>query len=228
MVQYQHRNHANHHHTSSSKFNAAFSTQSWISFIRTASNETSHVTTEQVKLWLIAEMNTIPLFFRPYDMFSGKFQSAHFVFFRNVRLRRSYSTVQIHFIKSPRNSVPWYFNPKVSITSIRDSGFFNLLPIHLSSLAVVFLGLPGGFLSSHDPVSSSFLKILWIILLDIFTVFEISPIESLPSLRNLTISCNHVRFFSAIFTMQEPGESWCNLLNTLLYILSLKYFHNTK
>ena len=35
---------------------------------------------KKVKLWLIAERNTIPLFFSQYDVFSGKFQSVHFVF----------------------------------------------------------------------------------------------------------------------------------------------------
>ena len=53
-------------------------------FLRTALNEPSPVTTEH-----IAEMNIIPLFFSPYDVFSGKFQSAHFVLFRNVRLCKS-------------------------------------------------------------------------------------------------------------------------------------------
>ena len=41
-----------------------------------------------------------------------------------------------------------------------NKSFFDSLPIHLSSLAVVFLDLPGGFLASHDPVSLSFLKML--------------------------------------------------------------------
>ena len=72
--------------------------------------------------WLIAEKNTIPLSFSRYDVFSGKFQVAHFVLLRNVRLHRNYSTVQIYFIKSSGNSVPWYFNAKVSISSFRDSG----------------------------------------------------------------------------------------------------------
>ena len=56
-----------------------------------------------------------------YDMFSDKSQLAHFVLFRNVRLCRSYSTVQIYFIKSSGNCVLWYFNAKVSISSFRDS-----------------------------------------------------------------------------------------------------------
>ena len=44
--------------------------------------------------------------------------------------------------------------------AVANLSFFDSLPIPLSSLAVVFQGLPGGFLVSHDPVSSSFLKIL--------------------------------------------------------------------
>ena len=44
-----------------------------ISFVRTVSNEPSF-TTEQVKFWLIAEMNRILMFFSPYHLFSGKFQ----------------------------------------------------------------------------------------------------------------------------------------------------------
>ena len=158
-------------------------------------------------------MDTIPLFFSQYDMFSGKFQSAHFVLYRNVRLCRIYLTIQIYFIKSSGNSAPWYFNAKVSISSFRDIScccksilfwsFTNPLPIHLSSLAVVFLRLPGGFLAWHDSVSSSFLKMLWITLL-YFPI--VSPIECLSSLCNLTISflsSNNVTDFFAIFTMQE-------------------------
>ena len=34
-------------------------------------------------------------------------------FFRNVRLHRSYSMVQLYFIRSSGNSVPWYFRVKV-------------------------------------------------------------------------------------------------------------------
>ena len=156
-------------------------------------------------------MNTIPLFFSPYDVFSGEFQSIHFVLFRNVRLRKSYSTVRIYFIKSSGNCMLWYFNAKVSICSFRDCGcccksihfFFYSLPIHLSSLAIIFLGLP------------SFLKILWITISDFPIVFEISPIESLSSLHNLTISflsSNDVRDFFAMFTMQEPIQNRCNLV----------------
>ena len=112
---------AKHHHTSSSKFNVAFSALRLILFLRTASNEPSAIITEQVKLWLLTEINTITLFFSPYDMFNDKFQSTHFVLFNYVRLRRSYSTVQIYFIKSSGNIVPCYFNAKVSIRSFRDS-----------------------------------------------------------------------------------------------------------
>ena len=52
------RNHAKHHHTSSSKFNAAFSALRQISFLGMASNEPSPVASEQVKFWLIAEKCT--------------------------------------------------------------------------------------------------------------------------------------------------------------------------
>ena len=45
-------------------------------------------------------MNTIPQFISPYDVFSGEFQSDHFVLYRNVRVRRSDTTVQIYLIKS--------------------------------------------------------------------------------------------------------------------------------
>ena len=137
-------------------------------------------------------MNIIPLFFSPYEVFSGKFQSTHFILFR---LRKSYSTIRIYFIKSSGNSMPGYFYAKISISSFRDSGcccksilLFYSLAIHLSSLAVVFLRQSGGFLASHDPVFSTFLKILWIKLLDFPTVFEISLIESLSSLHNFTFS----------------------------------------
>ena len=44
--------------------------------------------------------------------------------------------------------------------AVANRSFFYSLPIHLSSLAIVFLRQPGGFLASHDPVSSGFLKIL--------------------------------------------------------------------
>ena len=127
------------------------------------------VPTEQVKLWLIAKMTTIPLFCISYDVFSGKFQSPHFVLFGSVKCRSSCSATQIYFIKSSGNSVPWYFNAKVSINSFRDSSccckliLFDSWPTHLSSLAVVFLGLPGSFWASHNPIFSSFLKTLWIL-----------------------------------------------------------------
>ena len=60
--------------------------------------------------------------------------------------------------------------------AVANQSIFDSLLIHLSFSALVFLGLPGGFLASHDPVSSSFPKILWITFLDFPTVFEISPI----------------------------------------------------
>ena len=100
------------------------------------------------------EMNTIPLFFSQYDMFSGKFQSAHFVLFRNVR----------HFFKCISLCL-WeimcldILMPRLALAlfgiavAVSNQSFVDSLPIHLSSLAVVFLGLPGGFLASHGPVS---------------------------------------------------------------------------
>ena len=74
----------------------------------------------------------------------------------------------------------------------------------ISSLVVVFLGLPGGFLASHDQVSSSFLNILWIILIDFPIFFEISPIKSLCNLTISFLSSNDVIDFFAMFIMQEP------------------------
>ena len=155
-------------------------------------------------------MNSIPLFFSPYDVFSGKFQSAHFVLLRNVRLCRSNSTVQIYFIKSLGNCVPWYFNAKVSINSFRDSGCCH------KSILFWFTTNPSVF-----PYSSfsrparwflgftwpSFLKIIWITLLDFPTVFEIFPIESLSSWRNLTISFLSSNDVTDFFTMQEPVKN---------------------
>ena len=160
----------------------------------------------------IAEMNTILLFFSPYDVFSGKFQSTHFLLFRNVKLSRSFLTVQIYFIKSSGNSVPWYLNAKVSIRSFRDSCCCH------KSILFWFIANPSVFPCSCFPrparwflsfTWASFLKILWIILLDFPPVFEISPIESLSSLRNLTIiflSSNDVTDFFAMFTMQKVGD----------------------
>ena len=83
-----------------------------------------------------------------------------FVLFRNVKLRGSNSIVQIYFIMSSGNSVPWYFDAKVSISSFRDSDcyvchksfFFDSLPIHVFPYSI-FFGLSGGFLASHDSVS---------------------------------------------------------------------------
>ena len=87
-------NQAKHYQISSSKFNTAFSALRWIPFFRTVLNKCSTITTKQVKLWLIAEMNTIS----PFYMLCGKFLLAHFVLFRNVRFCRSYLAVQIYFI----------------------------------------------------------------------------------------------------------------------------------
>ena len=121
-------------------------------------------------------MNTILQLISQYDVFSGKF---HFVLFRKVKLRRNYSTVQIYFIKYSRNSVPWYFYAKVSISSLRGRGYFHKqfffysLPVHPSSLSVFFLTLPGRFLASHKTVSSSFLKILWRALLHFPSLWNI-------------------------------------------------------
>ena len=113
-----------------------------------------------------------------------------------------------------------------------NQSFFDSLPIHLYSVAVDLLGLPGGFLVSHDPVSLSFLRILWITLLDFPTVFKIPPIESLSSLCYLTISflsSNDVTDFFTMFTMQELVKSRCNLVKyTILYSYSTKFFNNTK
>ena len=85
-------------------------------------------------------------------MFSGKFEFTYFVHCRKVRLRRSYPTVYIYFIKSSGNSVPWYFNAKVSIRSFKDCGYrhksilFWFITNLSVFLAVVSLVLPGGFL----------------------------------------------------------------------------------
>ena len=100
-------------------------------------------------------MNTILLFFRPYDLFSGKFQLAHFALFRNVSLRKSYSTVQVHFIKYSGNSVPGY---ALALLPLANRSSFDSLPIHLSSFEVLFQDLPGGLLASHDADYPVFLK----------------------------------------------------------------------
>ena len=112
-------NHAKHHHTSYSKVKAAFSA---LRRSRTTSNQPYPVTIAQVKLWLIAEMTIISLFFCSNDVSSGKFHSVYFVLFINVRCRRRKSTVQIYFIKFSGKNVPWYLNAKVRIRSIRDGG----------------------------------------------------------------------------------------------------------
>ena len=46
------------------------------------------------------------------------------------------------------------------VVAAANRSFFDSLPMHLSSLAVLFLGLSGGFWALHDPVSFSFHKIL--------------------------------------------------------------------
>ena len=132
--------------------------------------------------------------------------------------------------------MPWYFNAKVSISSFRDTGwcrksiiFFYSLQIQLFSLAVVFLGLPRGFLASHDPVSQIFLKLLWITLLHFPTVFEIFPIESLSALRNLTISFLSSNDVTDFFSPCLQCKSRCNLVKyPTLYTYSKKFFNNTK
>ena len=132
--------------------------------------------------------------------------------------------------------LPWYFNAKVSLYSFRDSGFCrkSILFLFITNPFVFtcssFLGLPGGFLASHGPVSSGFLEILWIILLDFPWVFEIFPIESLSSLRNLTISflsSDDVKIIFALFTMQEPVNCWCNLVKYPILYSYLIFFFNT-
>ncbi len=45
------------------------------------------------------------------------------------------------------------------VVAITNQSFFDSLPIHLSSLAVVFLGLPVGFLAPHELVSFRFFEI---------------------------------------------------------------------
>ena len=115
-------------------------------------------------------MNTIPLFFSSYDVVSWKFQSPHFIVFRIVRLRRSYSTVQIYFIKSSGKSVPWYFDGKVSISSFRDTSCCH------KSILFWFITNPCVFPCSSFPRPArrwgfwrhmtEFLKILWITILD--------------------------------------------------------------
>ena len=65
-------------------------------------------------------------------MIIGKFPSVHIVPFRNLRLRRSNLTVQVYFIKSSGNKVPWYFNTKVNISSFENRSFFFLFITNLS------------------------------------------------------------------------------------------------
>ena len=161
-------------------------------------------------------MEHIPQFYSLYDMFSGKFQSTHFVHFRNVRLRRGYSNDQIFSLILREIVSPDILMPRFTLALLEKTVavanrcfFFYSLPIYLSSLEVVFLELPSGFLASHDQVSSSFLEIQWITLLDFFIVCEISTSESVSSLRNLTISflsSNYVRLFRHVYT------SLCNFV----------------
>ena len=89
-------------------------------------------------------MNTIPLFFSQYDMFRGKFQSAYFVLFRNVRFCRSYLTVEINLslweivcfdILIPRLALA-LLEIAVAVT---NQSIFDSLPINLSSLEVVLI-----------------------------------------------------------------------------------------
>ena len=111
----------------------------------------------------------------------------------------------------------------LQIEVVAYRSFFSL-PIILSSLSVVFLDVPGGYWASHDPVSSSFLKILWITLLDFLTVFEIFPVVSPPSLCNLTIS-----FVSSNDVTDFIAKRWCNLVKYhILYSYPPKIFNNTK
>ena len=155
--------------------------------------------------------HTIPLFLSPYDVFSGKLQMIHFVLFRNVRLCGRGSIVQISL--SLQEIVCLHIlmarlalGLLEIVVAVANRSFFDSLSINLSSLVVIFLNLSGSFLASQNPVFSSFLKILWITLLDFPTVFEISYIESLSLLSNLTISflsSNNVTDFFTMFTKQE-------------------------
>ena len=173
-------------------------------------------------------MNTIPLFFSRYDVFSGKFQSAHFVLFKNLRLRRLFKFISLSLRDIVRLDI---LIPRLELSllqkvvAVANRSFFDSLPIHLSFLSVFFLGLQGVFffLASQDPVSSSFLKMLWITLLDFPTVFEISAIESLSSFCNLTISflsSNDVTdFFPTVFEISAI-ESLSSLRNVTISFLS--------
>ena len=122
----------------------------------------------------------------------------------------------------------------MSISSFRDSGCCreSILFWFITNPSVVFLGMPGGFLASHDPVSPSFLKFLWITLLDFPTVFEISPIKSLSSLRKLIIcflSSNDVRFFRHVYNARacEEQVQFSKILYSIFSPPQL-FFNNTK
>ena len=138
-------------------------------------------------------------------------------FFINLRLCRSYSIVQIYFIKSSGNSVIWYFNVKwalalsESAVPVANWSIFVSLPIQQISL---FLCLPGGFLASHDPVSSSFLNILWITLFDSPQSLKYLQ-SSLSSLHNMTISflsSSDITNLFVMLTMYELVKNRCNLV----------------
>ena len=147
------RNHAKHHHTSFSKFNAALSALHQTNLLPSQLNRLNF---DSSLKWPQSHCSSVHM------TFSSKFLSAQFVLFRYVRLRRSYLTVQIYFLKSSGNSVPWYFNAKVSINSFRDSRccqksiLFWFITNPSVFLAVVFLGLTCGFSASHDLVSSKY------------------------------------------------------------------------
>ena len=111
-------------------------------------------------------MNIISLFFSPYDEFSGKFQSAHFAHFRHLRLVKAIRLFK--FISLSLQEIVYLdiLTPRLALAlleiavAVANQSYFDSLPIHLSSFAVVFLGQPGDFLASHDSLSLSFLKTL--------------------------------------------------------------------
>ena len=64
---------------------------------------------------------SLDLSFCNFRTFQTNFCWLKFLLFRNIRLCSCYSTVQIYFIKSSENSVPWNFNAKLSISSFKES-----------------------------------------------------------------------------------------------------------
>ena len=108
--------------------------------------------------------------------------------------------------------------------AVTNRSFFDSLPDNLSSLTVVSLCLPGCFLASHDPVSLDFIKILWITLLDFPTVFEISPIDSLSSLRNLTICFLRSNDVIDFFWPRLQCKNLCNLVKYVGLSISFQTF----